>query len=131
MENVTSMRPMLRALASAWLVCQLAGLIAAPVAMCVNPAEAAASAEDACCPGVAPGQVCPMHHTREGAKHCVMRSACASGTTALLTLVGGVGLLPSLTSSAVDTLAQAGAAPRLASATIARAELPESPPPRT
>ena len=131
MENVTSMRPMLRALASAWLVCQLAGLIAAPVAMCVNPAEAAASAEDACCPGVAPGQVCPMHHTREGAKHCVMRSACASGTTALLTLVGGVGLLPSLTSSAVDTLAQSGAAPRLASATIARAELPESPPPRT
>jgi len=131
MENVTSMRPMLRALASAWLVCQLAGLIAAPVAMCVNPAEAAASAEDACCPGVAPGQVCPMHHTREGAKHCVMRSTCASGTTALLTLVGGVGLLPSLTSSAVDTLAQAGAAPRLASATIARAELPESPPPRT
>lgn len=131
MENVTSMRPMLRALASAWLVCQLAGLIAAPVAMCVNPAEAAASAEDACCPGVAPGQVCPMHHTREGAKHCVMRSACASGTTALLTLVGGVGLLPSLTSSAVDTLAQAGAAPRLASATIARTELPESPPPRT
>jgi hypothetical protein len=131
MESVTSMRPMLRAFASAWLVCQLAGLIAAPVAMCVSPAEAAASAEDACCPGVAPGQVCPMHHTREGAKHCVMRSACASGTTALLTLVGSVGLLPSLSSSPADALVPVGTAPRVASATVARAELPESPPPRT
>jgi hypothetical protein len=130
MKSVTSMRPMLRALASVWLLCQLAGLIAAPVAMCVSPAEVAASAEDACCPGVAPGQVCPMHHTREGAKHCVMRSTCASSTAALLTLVGGVGLLPSVAPSAA-VLAVSGAAPRVASTPIVRTELPESPPPRT
>ena len=122
---------MLRVLASAWLMCQLAALIAAPVGVCIAPAETVASAEEACCPGVAPGQVCPMHHTREGAKHCAMRSTCASSTAALLTLVGGVGLLPSLTSSAAQALAPSGAAPRFSSSPIARTELPESPPPRS
>ena len=82
------MRPMLRALASAWLVCQLAGLIAAPVAMCVNPAEAAASAEDACCPGVAPGQVCPMHHTRER-----LRKAGVVDSQGLRSLSGGESII--------------------------------------
>jgi hypothetical protein len=72
-----------------------------------------------------------MHHTREGAKHCVMHSDCASSTAALLTLVGGVGLQPSPASSPADALATSGAAPRVASAPIARTELPESPPPRT
>ncbi|HWF85873.1 MAG TPA: hypothetical protein VG222_13535 [Vicinamibacterales bacterium] len=124
------MRPIVRALASAWLLCQLTGLIAAPVAVCVGTVQTVASDEDECCPGVAPGQVCPMHHTREGGKHCVMRSDCASSTTALLTLVGGVGLLPSPVSSLVNVLAASGTAPRFTSAAIARSELPESPPPR-
>lgn len=121
---------MLRVLACAWLLCQVAGLIAAPVAVCVAPVEAVASGDDACCPGVLPGQVCPMHHTREGGKHCVMRSACTSSTAALLTLVGSVGLLPSSASSSVDVLAVSGSAPLFASAAIVRSELPESPPPR-
>jgi hypothetical protein len=121
---------MLRALATAWLLCQLTGLIAAPAAVCVGTVPVAASAEDDCCPGVAPGQVCPMHHTREGGKHCAMQSDCASSTTALLTLVGAVGLLPSPVSSIANVLAASGDAPRFRSAAIVRSELPESPPPR-
>jgi hypothetical protein len=121
---------MLHALACAWMCCELASVVAGPLAVYFGPAEVVASSEDACCPGVAPGQVCPMHHTREGAKHCVMRSTCASSTAALLTLVGGVGLLPSVAPSAA-VLAVSGAAPRVASTPIVRTELPESPPPRT
>ena len=121
---------MLRALACAWVVCQLAGIVAGPLAVYFGPAEAIASSEDACCPGVAPGQVCPMHHTREGTKHCVMRNACAASTAALLTLVGGVGLMPTPSASSADASAPSGPASLFASATIARPELPESPPPR-
>jgi len=122
---------MLRVLASAWLICQLAGLMAAPVAVCAAPVDLTASTEEACCPGVAPGQVCPMHHTREGRKQCVMRSACADSTAALLSLVGGVGMMPSAAFASSDALAPAGRAPKLATAPIARTELPEFPPPRT
>jgi hypothetical protein len=130
MEIVFDMRPMLRAIAAAWLVCQLAGLIAAPISVWMGAVEAVASAGDDCCPGVAPGQVCPMHHTREGAKHCVMRGDCAASTAALLTLVGGVGLAPPHILSLADPLAASGSALLPASTAIARAELPESPPPR-
>jgi hypothetical protein len=113
--GVRQMRSMLRLFASAWLLCQLTGLIAAPVA--------------ACCPGVAPGQVCPMHHTREGAKHCVMRSDCGSSTAALLTLIGGVGLVPPPVAFA-GPFVVATPALRPAFPAIARAERPEAPPPR-
>ncbi|HEX3702126.1 MAG TPA: hypothetical protein VHU82_02270 [Vicinamibacterales bacterium] len=121
---------MLRAIASGWLVCQLAGLSAAPISVWMGPVEVVASAGDDCCPGVAPGQVCPMHHTREGAKHCVMRGDCASPTAALLTLVGGLGLMPPHVRSLTDPLAANGRALLPAPTVIARDELPESPPPR-
>jgi hypothetical protein len=124
------MRPILRALACAWVCCQMAGVAAGPLAVYFGPAEVVASSEDACCPGVAPGQVCPMHHTREGKKQCVMRSACASSTAALLTLVGGVGVLPSPVSAPADLSGVTGRAPRLARSAIARSELPDPPPPR-
>jgi hypothetical protein len=124
------MRPLLRSLASVWLACQLAGFAAAPLAVCLGPAApAVADVEDACCPGIAPGQMCPMHHTREGTRHCVLRNACASSSAALLTLFGGLGLMPpsaeSLTVFAVSPLASAPSSER-----IVRADLPESPPPR-
>jgi len=124
------MRPMLRAIACAWVCCLLASVVVGPLGVYLGPVEVVASGEEACCPGVAPGQVCPMHHTREGTKQCVMRSACASSTAALLTLAGGVGIVPALASSFTDPLAPGGAAPLFASAPIARVELPESPPPR-
>lgn len=123
------MRPLLRSLASVWLACQLAGFAAAPLALCLGPASAAADVEDACCPGIAPGQMCPMHHTREGTRQCVLRNACASSSAALLTLFGGLGLLPSSAeSSTVVAVSPLGPAP--SSERIVRADLPESPPPR-
>ena len=55
----------------AWLLCQIANVTAAPVMFhCQNVATAD---DDECCPGLLPGQVCPMHHTKAGEKTCKMR----------------------------------------------------------
>jgi hypothetical protein len=85
--------------------------------------------EDDCCPGVAPGQVCPMHHTKEGQRKCVVRGACASSTAALITLSGGLGL-PAHASDAGVSQRAAGAIFLSASSTLSRLAPPESPPPR-
>jgi hypothetical protein len=123
------MRKMLRSLASAWLVCQLAGFAAAPIAASCGLMQMAADGEEQCCPGLAPGQACPMHHNRTTAKTCVVRNACAPSPAALLTLMGGLGLLPP--SLPATTAIVRGEIVTVSSATaIARAGLPDSPPPR-
>src|SRR5262245_26765086 len=72
----------------AWLVCQAASLTAAP-------AMAVFDSADPCCEGLGPGQTCPMHHpSRESDRTCKMRSACPTGDAALLSLAGGLGVLP-------------------------------------
>lgn len=123
------MRPTLRYVACAWLVCQLAGFAAAPIAVGQSRSAAGTDSRESCCPGVAPGQACPMHRTATGAKTCVMRNACAPSPSVMLTLLGGLGLLPPLTST-LTALVAGDVPPSDPSAAIARAELPESPPPR-
>ena len=110
-----------------WLACQLAGIVAAPLAFCCRPI--ASADEEDCCPGLAPGQMCPMHHKREGERTCKMRDACTRADAGLVALAGVVGLLPA-TTGVVSAFA-IGAPPRAAvSSAIARAHRPESPPPR-
>src|SRR6476469_4813782 len=76
----------------AWLLFQLANVSAAPLTFyCQNVATA--GDDEKCCPGLLPGQVCPMHHTREGKATCKMRDACARADAALVALAGGVGVL--------------------------------------
>jgi len=115
-------------LISAWLICQIAGVAASPFAACC---DVAASSEDetTCCPGLLPGQVCPMHHSREDNRICKMRSACGRTDPALFSLSGGLGLLPQQTSSVIafDPGHLLNAPVTLE---LVRAERPESPPPR-
>jgi hypothetical protein len=126
-----TVRCVLRLAAAAWVVCQLAGVVAAPLAMRFAPAlESEHHATKCACPGVAPGQTCPMHHTTRGdGRECLMRSASSPADAALLSLVGTSGLLPSLSSSPV-ILQSLEAISAAAPSAIARADRPDAPPPR-
>jgi hypothetical protein len=129
--SMHTVRRLLRSVAAAWVVCQLAGVVAAPLAMRFAPApEPEHHATKCVCPGVAPGQTCPMHHTtRDNGRECLMRSASGPADAALLSLVGTAGLVPSLSSSLVtlQSLEPISAATPCA---IARAARPDAPPPR-
>jgi hypothetical protein len=117
-------------IAALWLACQIAGVVAAPLAFCCE--RAVAIDEEECCPGVAPGQMCPMHHVRKGDPKepaCKMRDACGRADAALVSLAGVVGLLPPATSDVSHFAVGAFVAAATPSA-ISRAYRPESPPPR-
>jgi hypothetical protein len=109
----------------AWLVCQTASLTGSPTLAVLGHSE------DACCDGLAPGQTCPMHgHSRQGDRTCKMRSACPRGDAALLSLAGGLGVLPDPTDVVTPfELGDSVGAP--AHPALARASRPESPPPRS
>jgi len=112
----------------AWLVCQIAGVAAAPLTFCCQNV-ATADDEEKCCPGLLPGQVCPMHHTKEGERTCKMRNACAKSDAALVALAGGIGVLPPAT-AVVNTFDPGDRLRPTSRSAILRAYRPESPPPR-
>src|SRR5919108_862268 len=90
-----SARRLFRHIAAGWLVCQLAGLIAAPLALCCDDeAHAAPPSTKACCKAVKPGQTCPMHHTQSDGTTCRMRTACGRSAVAFIALATGAGVLP-------------------------------------
>ena len=74
-------------LVGAWLLCQIANVAAAPLTFCCQNV-ASAEDEEECCPGLLPGQVCPMHHVKEGEPTCKMRGVC-SGTDASIVALAG------------------------------------------
>src|SRR3954451_12032872 len=116
-------------LIAACLACQLAGIAAAPVALCCK--DMPTSDEDTeCCTGLLPGQVCPMHHTTAGKRECRMRDACAPSDAALIALAGGVGVLPTATPT-VSSFDLGDVHSNLASTAAFRAVRPEAPPPRS
>src|SRR3954469_24512590 len=80
-------------LIGAWLLCQVANLAAAPLTFCCQNV-ATAGADEKCCPGLLPGEVCPMHHTKEGERTCKMRSLCTGSDASLVALGGGLGAMP-------------------------------------
>ncbi len=119
-----------RGLTCAWLLVQLAGFAAAPIAMCVDRGHPSGTHhQKACCPGIAPGQICPMHHEREGGRTCTMTAGCRVDDIALLSLIAAPGV-PALTARGVSLSATADRVQPLTATPIARAELPEPPPPR-
>jgi hypothetical protein len=110
-----------------WLVCQVAGLAAAPVGYYCRGVQTVD--DDKCCPGLLPGQVCPMHHTQEGKKTCKMRSACSASDAAVLALAGGIGVMPAAT-PLVNVFDPGRFLAGVSSSALSRAFVPESPPPR-
>ena len=110
-----------------WLASQIAGIAAAPVAFCCQDVQTADA--DKCCPGLLPGQICPMHHTQEGRRTCKMRNACGGADAAMIALAGAIGVLPRptpLVSAFVPGMFLVDAS----SSALLRASIPESPPPR-
>jgi hypothetical protein len=112
-----------------WLACQLAGYVAAPLALCCE--DPSTSVLPDCCQAAAPGQTCPMHHNADqDDRTCKMRNACARGDSALLTLSGGLGVMPTPTGDVIDFTLGDPLTAWSASATL-RTVRPESPPPRS
>src|SRR5476649_844396 len=90
---MSRLRRRLSWLVGAWLLCQVANVSAAPLTFsCQNVASAAD--EEECCPGLQPGQVCPMHHAKKGERTCQMRSSCVSTDAAIVSLASGIGAMP-------------------------------------
>jgi len=123
------MRRRLSWLICAWLTCQIASVAAAPITFCCKDVPTATEEHD-CCPGLLPGQLCPMHHrTAAGKNECKMRSACAPADAMLVALAGGAGMLPRAT-AVVSTFEAGDAVAPLALTVVAHTSRPESPPPR-
>ena len=115
-------------LVGAWLLCQIANVAAAPLTFCCQNV-ATAGDEDECCPGLLPGQVCPMHHAKRGEPTCQMRSVCSGTDASLVALAGGLGALPVVTSS-VSTFDRRDLPRPVTRSAILHTARPESPPPR-
>jgi|SRR5207237_149663 len=124
---MTAVRRRLSWVVCVWLACQMAGVAAAPLAFCCRDV-ATSDDDEVCCPGLQPGQVCPMHHRREGST-CKMRGACGRTDAGLVALAGVVGLLPQST-SVVSVFETGDRVRAIVPSSIARAHRPESPPPR-
>lgn len=115
-------------IAAAWLVCQSFAL-AVPIA-----ASVIAETTDICtCPGGVAGAQCPMHHHglgmgTEKPPAPAVRNACAQPDATLLSLAGGIGVLP----QPADISADSTTSPveLITSTPLHRSEIPDAPPPR-
>ncbi len=134
---MTAIRRRVRAVAFAWLLCQVASLSAfVPEACCIaHTAEAEAKATEAeCHEAAAPqepedGAMCPMHHGRTSGDGCTIGTACDGPGTQLLRLFSYNSTIDEpFASPAVleSTLAFVAPAPPL----LHRLALPDAPPPR-
>jgi hypothetical protein len=115
-------------LVGAWLLCQVANVAAAPLTFCCQNV-ATAGDEEKCCPGLLPGQVCPMHHTKEGEHTCKMRASCSGSDASLVGLASALGAVP-VSTPAVSVFALGEPLRPAQPSAILRSARPESPPPR-
>jgi hypothetical protein len=111
---VATFRRHLTAVSIAWLLFLATGYAASPLLeYCARPTEAAAQ-EDACCKGMAPGEMCPMHRHRQPPQDSrthdqapargAMSSTCSPLDSALLSLSFGLGVLASPVSAGVNAV---------------------------
>jgi predicted cobalt transporter CbtA len=115
-------------IAAAWLSCQAIAFV-----LPFSANTIAAVAVDLCtCPGHVPGAPCPMHHhglgTTDQHDGPAVRNACAQPDVALLSLAGGLGILPEPASLATDRVQTKVVF--IATVPLYRTEVPDSPPPR-
>lgn len=134
---MTALRRHVRAVAFAWLLCQVASLSAfVPEQCCVaHAAEAAAKEQAAACHETAPapapkdGDVCPMHQGTRSHDCCAMTNACDGPGTHLAGLFAYIGVLET---PASNSLPLESAAIVIASSAplLHRLALPDAPPPK-
>jgi len=136
---MTAIRRRVRAVAFAWLLCQLASLSAfVPEACCVSHAaeeaakkEAAACHEEAAPVPVEPneGDACPLHKGRTTHDCCTISNTCGGPGSQLLTLFSLISTLDEPIASSITlefTAAFVPPAPPL----LYRLALPDAPPPK-
>lgn len=133
---MTAIRRRIRAVAFAWLLCQVASLSAfVPEQCCVShAAEAAAKEKAAACHEAAPpapkeGDACPMHHPSQSHDCCSMTNSCDGPGTHLTTLFAYVAVLESPASIRV-TIESTPVRFAAASPLLARLAIPDAPPPK-
>ena len=133
---MTALRRRVRAIAFAWLLCQVASLSAFVPAECcaAHAAEAAAKQKAASCHEAAPvapkdGDACPMHHPARSHDCCKMTNSCDGPGVQLTGLFAYVG--------EIETPAAASVSLESAPANIAetapllyRLTTPDAPPPK-
>ena len=134
---MNSIRRRVRAVAFAWLLCQVASLSAfVPGQCCIShAAEAAAKVKAAACheeaapPASKEGDACPLHKGRTTHDCCAITNACDGPGAQLLTLFSYISTIdePAASSSVLEsTSAFAPPAPPL----LYRLALPDAPPPK-
>jgi hypothetical protein len=131
-----AIRRRVRAVAFAWLLCQVASLSAfVPEQCCVSHAAEAAAKEkaEACHEAPPPepkeGDACPMHKGTQSHDCCAISNACDGPGSHLLTLFSFISILeePAVSSARLEsTAAYASPDPPL----LHRLALPDAPPPK-
>jgi hypothetical protein len=134
---MTALRRRIRAVACAWLFCQVASLSAFVPAECckAHAAEAAAKAKAAACHESAPvdtpkeGDACPMHRGSKSHDCCTISNACDGPGQPLTTLFAYVGVVQTPQSAPIvieSTAAHIAPTPPL----LHHLSIPDAPPPR-
>jgi hypothetical protein len=135
---MTALRRRMRAVAFAWLLCQVASLSAFLPGECctAHAAAAAAKAKDGSChesaaPAVTPkdGDACPLHKGRTSHDCCTISNACDGPGQQLTTLFAYVAVVQAPQSASIlieSTAAYIAAAPSLPY----HRSIPDTPPPK-
>jgi hypothetical protein len=135
--QMSALRRRIRAVAIAWLLCQVASLAAfVPEQCCVShAAEAAAKAQNPPCHETAPaaprdGDACPMHHGKSRSHDCcTIKNSCNGPGTSLTTLFAFIGFVEKPVQSSIALEASAAFVPA-SPALLQRLALPDAPPPK-
>jgi hypothetical protein len=135
---MTAVRRHLTAIGISCLLFQAVGFAMSPIAICCAVASQAPVDDDACCKGMAPGQMCPLHKHRQAPKDTVhhdeapsrsaVRSSCAPVDPALISFAFGLGILPAAVS--VDVITVSIPVPASHATVTDRSRSLDPPPPR-
>jgi hypothetical protein len=134
---MTAIRRRVRAVAFAWLLCQVASLSAfVPEACCISHAaeaaakeKAAACHEDAAPVAPTPGDACPLHKGRTAHDCCAITNACDGPGAQLLSLFSFISTIDEPLASST-LLASSSTFVPLAPPLLSRLALPDAPPPK-
>jgi len=133
---MSAFRRRLRAVAFAWLVCQVASLSAFLPSECCksHAAEAAAKAKQASCHQSAPatpkeGDACPMHHGSKSHECCTISNPCNGPGQPLTTLFAFIGVVQSPQSASIALESTAAFIPASAPL-LYHLAIPDAPPPK-